>query len=85
MKAATFDEGFKVEKPVILLYLLPMLGKGTFFSSCFGSRSHVIKTCEETVRLSCDDGWMDLGFIFVEIWNLFGFLVHGFLLGLVPG
>ena len=55
MKAATFDKGFKVEKPVILLYLLPMLGKGTFFSSCFGCRGHVIKACEETARLSCDD------------------------------
>ena len=56
MKAPAFDKGFKVIESVILLNLLPALREGTFFSSFLGCRCHVIETCEETARLSCDDG-----------------------------
>ena len=48
--------GFKMIKSDILLYLLPMLGEGTFYGSLFGCGSHVIQPREETTRLRCDDG-----------------------------
>ena len=56
MKVASLYEGFKVIESVILLYLVPMLGEGTFFGSFLGCGSHVIEPCEETMRLGCDDG-----------------------------
>ena len=56
MKAASFKVGFKMIESVILLYLLPMLGEGTFFGSLFGCGSHVIQPREETTRLRSDDG-----------------------------
>ena len=55
MKATSFYVGFKMIKSVILLYLLPMLGEGTFFGSFFGCGSHVFQPREETTRLGCDD------------------------------
>ena len=55
MKAASFHVGFKVIKSIILLYLLPMFGEGTFFGSFFSCGSHVIEPREETMRLGCDD------------------------------
>ena len=56
VKATALNIGFKVVEPIILLNLLPMFGEGSFFGSLFGCRGHVVQSCEETTRLSCDDG-----------------------------
>ena len=55
-EATALDIGLKVVKPIILLNLLPMFGEGSFFSSLFGCRSHVVETGEQAASLSYDDG-----------------------------
>ena len=56
MKTTALNIGFKVVEPIILLDLLPMFGESSFFGGLFGCRGHVVESCEETTRLSCDDG-----------------------------